>query len=166
MEDSLISSKREDEKELRLYRKIAYAAGNFLTVSAISLWFPYSVLFFTKVLKIPHGVAGNIILAGQAGGAISTPFVGMWSDQCFCRIPGRRKIFHLMGLFFTSVVFFFIWHECFRCEGANVSYKLLYFGSFVIVFQFGWAATQIGQLALLPELTSVKRIMVELNSLR
>ncbi len=155
-----------DEKLLRIHRKIAYAAGNFLTVLAVSLWFPYAVLFFSKVIGLSPQNAGNIVLLGQAGGAISTLFIGTWSDQCRCRIPGRRKIFHLMGIIVTSCSFFFLWFHCLGCEGASPGYKVLYYGVFAIIFQFGWACTQIGQLALMPELSSKKNVLVELNSLR
>ena len=155
------------EKDLlRIHRKLAYAAGNFITVLAISLWFPYNILFFHKVLKLSPKNAGYIVLLGQAGGAISTPFIGMWSDQCNCRVPGRRKIFHLIGIISTSTIFFFLWYKCLGCTAVDQPFKVLYYGSFAIIFQFGWAATQIGQLALMPELTSEKKTLVELNSLR
>lgn len=155
-----------DEKLLKIHQKIAYATGNLLTVLAISLWFPYNVLFFQKVLGLSAQNAGHIILLAQAGGAMSTPFIGTWSDQCNCKTPGKRKIFHLFGIILTSIVFFFLWYQCIGCSSAPQSYKVLYYGALAIIFQFGWAATQIGQLALLPELSSLKKVQVELNSLR
>lgn len=160
------SGDQDDKKLLKIHRKIAYATGNFLTVLAVALWFPYNILFFTKVVNLSSQNAGYVVLLGQAGGAISTPFIGTWSDQCRCRIPGRRKIFHLFGIIITSSIFFFLWYQCLGCEGATQPYKVLYFGSLAIIFQIGWAATQIGQLALMPELSSQKKILVELNSLR
>ena len=163
-DESLVVS--DDKKLLRFHRKIAYATGNFITVLAISVWFPYNVQFFQKVLKLTPKNAGYIVLFGQVGGAISTPFIGMWSDQCFCRIPGRRKIFHLIGVVCVTCVFFFIWKDCLGCSGVSESYKVLYFSCFAIVFQFGWASTQLGQLALLPELCKEKKTQVELNSMR
>lgn len=158
--------KKEGKSLLKIHRKLAYAAGNFITVLAISLWFPYNILFFHKVLGLSSKNAGYIVLLGQAGGAIATPFIGMWSDQCNCRVPGRRKIFHLIGVMSTATIFFFLWYQCLGCSAASEPYKVLYYGSFAIMFQFGWAATQIGQLALMPELTSEKKVLVELNSLR
>ena len=145
---------------------MAYAAGNFLTVLAVSLWFPYAITFFTNVVKLTPKNAGTIVLLGQAGGAISTLVIGMWSNQCRCRIPGRRKIFHLLGITVTATVFFFLWFHCLGCEYAAPKYKVLYYGVFAIIFQFGWASTQVAQLALMPELSSKKKTLVELNSLR
>ena len=160
------TSKEEERRLLKIHRKIAYAAGNFITVLAISLWFPYNILFFERVLNLSAKNAGYVVLLGQVGGAIATPFIGTWSDQCTCVVPGRRKIFHLMGIIMTATVFFFLWYQCLGCSYAPQPYKVLYYGSFAIMFQFGWAATQVGQLALMPELTSEKKILVELNSLR
>ena len=74
-----------DERALPLYRRIAYATGNFINVLAISVWFPYNVSFFQKVIELPPRSAGTIVLIAQIGGAVSTPFIGQWSDQCICR---------------------------------------------------------------------------------
>lgn len=170
----MINSRLEREREhllrkdpqLKFYQKIAYAAGNFLTVLAISLWFPYNVIFFQQVVGLSAQNAGHIVLIGQAGGALSTPFIGTWSDQCRCKIPGKRKIFHLLGVIVTATVFFFLWYQCISCRAAPQPYRVLYYGALAVIFQFGWASTQLGQLALLPELSSQKKTQVELNSLR
>lgn len=156
----------EDKKLLKFHRKIAFAAGNFITVLAISVWFPYNVTFFQKVIGLTPKNAGYIVMFGQIGGAISTPFIGMWSDQCFCRIPGRRKIFHLLGIVCVTCVFFFIWNKCLGCQDDPQLYQVLYFSCFAVIFQFGWASTQLGQLALLPELCQEKKTQVELTSMR
>ena len=169
MDESVVLTETEIEEERRLlrwYRKIAYAAGNFITVLSISVWFPYNVLFFQNVLGLPADSAGNIVLIAQVGGAISTPFIGMWSDQCICRIPGKRKVFHLIGIITLPCVLFFLWYDCLGCSDVPVPYKVLYYSCFAIVFQFSWASIQIGQLALLPELTSQKKTQVQLNSMR
>ena len=153
-------------RSLPLYRRIAYGTANFTTLLGVSMWFTYSVAFYQQVLQLPPHSAGTIILVAQIGGAISTPFVGIWSDDCHCHFPGRRKVFQLMGVACVAVSFFFMWHECLGCSTAPVGYKVLYYSCFAILFHFGWASTQIGQLALLPELTSDKTMQVELNSIR
>ena len=156
----------EQKKSLPLYRRLAFGTGNFINVLAISMWFPYNVSFFQKVIQLSPKSAGTIVLIAQIGGAVSTPFIGLWSDHCVCRIPGRRKVFQLMGILFLSCSFFFVWHDCLGCQGVSDPYKVLYYSCFAIVFEFGWAATQIGQLSLIPELTADKAIQVELNSIR
>ena len=160
------SNDSPSDKQLPLYSKIAFAVGNFINVLAVSMWFPYNVSFFQKVLQLPPSSAGTIVLIAQIGGAVSTPFIGMWSDSCKCRIPGQRKVFQLIGIFCVAGSFFFIWHDCLSCTSAPVEYQVLYYSCFAIVFEFGWAATQIGQLSLIPILTSDKNTKVELNSIR
>lgn len=157
---------RDHEHSLPLYRRLAFGTGNFINVLAISMWFPYNISFFQKVIQLSSRSAGTIVLIAQIGGAISTPFIGQWSDNCTCRIPGRRKIFQLIGIISLSCSFFFIWHDCLGCQGVSEPYKVLYYSCFAIVFEFGWAATQVGQLSLIPELTSSKAIQVDLNSIR
>ena len=154
------------EGKLPLLQRFAFGTGHMLNVVAVAgMWFPYGIAFFKQVLLIPHASVGHIFIIAQVAGAVFMPFVGMWSDQCVCKY-GRRKIFHLVGLIAFVCSFFFVWHECFGCAGVPDSYKVLYYSSFAIVFQFGWAATQIAQLALVPELTSDKNVKVELNSIR
>ena len=153
-------------ENLPLYSKLSFAVGNFINVLAVSMWFPYNISFFQKVLQLPPSSAGTIVLVAQIGGAISTPFIGVWSDSCHCRVPGRRKVFQLIGILCVACSFFFIWHECLGCTNTPVGYQVLYYSSFAIVFEFGWAATQVGQLSLIPVLTSDKSVKVELNSIR
>ena len=153
-------------KKLRFYQKIAFGTGHMLPVlAAAGMWFPYNVSFFQNVLKLSPTKAGNIVLIAQAVGAICMPFIGMWSDQTHCKY-GRRKIFHLFGVIAFACSFFFIWHDCFGCSLAEEDYKVLYYSSFAIVFQGGWAAIMIAHLALVPELTDERSVKVELNSIR
>lgn len=150
---------------LRWYTKLAFASGHFLNVLGVSMWFPYAVTFYQKVLGIPPKSTGTIILIAQVFGAVLMPFLGLWSDQTHLKY-GRRKIFHLVGVCATAVATFFIWHECIYCAAEPPLYQVIYFASFAIVFQFGWAAAQIAQLSLIPELTLDKNVQVGLNALR
>lgn len=151
--------------KLPWYRKLAFACGHFMNVVAISMWFPYSVIFYQKVIGLPPSDVGNIILIAQIAGAISLPFIGMWSDQTVLKY-GRRKIFHLFGTLATGSVLFFMWHDCLGCTAAPPLYQVIYFASFAVVFQFGWAATQIAQLSLIPELVRNKSAQVGINAMR
>lgn len=154
-----------DSYRLPWYRRLAFGTGHVLHVLAAAMWYPYGLVFFELVLQLSAKSTGTIILVAQVVGAISTPFVGMWSDQCRCNY-GRRKIFHLMGVVAGVFSFFFVWHECFNCADVSEGYQVLYFSCFAAVFQFGWAAAQIAQLSLIPELTTDKSVKVELNSIR
>ena len=134
-------------------------------VLAVSMWFSYSITYFERVVQLSAHDTGTIILVSQVFGAVSTPFVGMWSDQCVCKYPGRRKIFHLMGNFAVVCSYFFIWHSCLGCADAEAPYQVLYYASFAAIFQFG-AAVQIATLSLIPELAKERSEKVELNSIR
>lgn len=61
----------------------------------------------------------------------------------------------------------FIFSPCLGCGAATPEWAaLLYYGPFVVVFQFGWAATQIAHLSLIPELATSDHEKVELTALR
>ena len=153
-------------RRMPLYTKIIFASGHFLNALCWGVWFPYNVVFFTKVLELPSNAAGDIIITAQVFGAFSLPFIGAWSDQTQLKRFGRRKIFHLLGMVATAISFFFIWHECITCTSAPPGYQALYFASFAVVFLFGWCAIVVAQLSLIPELAPDKQTIVQLNALR
>ena len=155
-----------DSDKLPMLQRVAFGTGHVLNIMTVmGLWYPYSVMYFQKVLQISPSSTATILLITQVIGAVVTPFIGIWSDQCVCKY-GRRKIFHLIGVLCVACSFFFIWYPCIGCADVAEPFKVLYYSSFAAVFQFGWASTQICQLALIPELTSNKHIKVELNSIR
>ena len=47
----------------------------------------------------------------------------------------------------------FMYSPCIGCTNFSEWKKLIYYGVFVSVFQFGWAAVQTAHLALVPDLT-------------
>ena len=159
-------SEGQQQEKLSLVLRVAFGMGNMLNVlGVVGMWFPYSLTFFTKVLLFSHSEATTILLVAQVAGGIFTPLVGMLSDMCKCPIYGRRKIFHLIGVIAFVCSFFFLWHDCFGCQWPD-KYRIVYYSLLAVVFQFGYAATQIPQLALVPELAPDKHMKVELNSIR
>lgn len=61
----------------------------------------------------------------------------------------------------------FIFNPCMGCaEGTPQWVGLVYFIPFIVVFQFGWAATQISHLSLIPELVTNDQEKVELTAYR
>lgn len=54
-----------------------------------------------------------------------------------------------------------------RLRGGHPEWAaLLYYAPFIVIFQFGWAATQIAHLSLIPELVTSEHEKVELTALR
>ena len=49
---------------------------------------------------------------------------------------------------------------------GNSYWTLLYYAPFIVIFQFGWASTQISHLSLIPSLSSCEHDKVGLNSIR
>lgn len=63
--------------------------------------------------------------------------------------------------------FAFIFNQCVGCSFLTPQWaSLVYFVPFIIVFQFGWAATQISHLSLIPELVTCEHAKVELTAYR
>lgn len=150
---------------LTIPRKLAYSVGHVLNDLAASMWFTYIILFYHMVLRISNTYAGLLVLIGQIADALTTPVVGYLCDNTSNRYGGR-KTWHLIGAIMVGVSLFFFWHECIYCNEQPMPYQLLYFSSFIIVFQMGWATVQVSHLALIPELTSDENERVGLTSLR
>lgn len=55
---------------------------------------------------------------------------------------------------------------CPTCENAPEWARFYYYAPFVVIFQFGWASTQISHLSLIPQLTVIENERVSLNAIR
>lgn len=108
------------------------------------------------------------MLLGQIADAISTIFIGFESDRTEAGLCGygRRKSWHLVGVISVLISFPFMFNLCISCENAPEWALFYYYSPFVVIFQFGWAATQISHLSLIPQLTSSKNERVSLNAIR
>ncbi|MPC27479.1 Major facilitator superfamily domain-containing protein 12 [Portunus trituberculatus] len=60
----------------------------------------------------------------------------------------------------------FIFMGCLGCANAHDWAQVVYYAPFVVVFQFGWAATQISHLSLIPTITQDPNDRTELNAIR
>lgn len=71
------------------------------------------------------------------------------------------------GTLSVLLSFCFIFNQCLGCSPNTPQWaSLIYFSPFIIIFQFGWAATQISHLSLIPELVSCEHAKVELTAYR
>ena len=155
------------QQGLSLKLKFSYGVGHVLNDLCASMWFSYMLLYLHKVVAFSNVNAGWLILTGQIADALSTPFVGYESDRTVCVSYGRRKIWHLIGVLCVACSFPFIFNLClFNCANAPETSLMAYYIPFIVLFQFGWASTQISHLSLIPELTKVKQVKVELNAIR
>ncbi|XP_042335647.1 major facilitator superfamily domain-containing protein 12 [Sceloporus undulatus] len=158
----------EPLEPLPLLGRLSYAVGHFLNDLCASLWFTYLLVFSHSVLGYSTGHAGLLLLAGQVADGLCTPLVGYEADRGpSCGTYGRRKAWHLAGTICVLLSFPFIFNPCIGCtENTPEWAALVYFIPFIVIFQFGWAATQISHLSLIPELVSTDHEKVELTAFR
>lgn len=55
---------------------------------------------------------------------------------------------------------------CIYCENSPEWARFIYYAPFVFIFQFGWAATQISHLSLIPQLSPCENERASLNATR
>ncbi|XP_075706083.1 major facilitator superfamily domain-containing protein 12 [Rhinoderma darwinii] len=153
---------------VHLCQKLSYATGHYLNDLCASMWFTYFLVYFHSVLGFDSFSAGLLLLVGQLADGICTPLVGYESDRhSGIRSYGRRKSWHLIGTLSVIISFPFIFNPCLGCtENTPQWVGLIYFIPFIIIFQFGWAATQISHLALIPDLAKNEHDKVELTAFR
>ncbi len=101
---------------------------------------------------------------------MSTLFVGYFSDKndcaSICTRYGKRKSWHAVGTACVLISFPFIWIHCLGCSDDQFKVQAVYYSAFVVVFQFGWAATQISHLSIIPDLSPLTSERGALTSLR
>lgn len=132
------------------------------------MWFTYLLVYYHSVLGFKDTNAGVLLLVGQIADGICTPLIGYESDRrAGCGKYGKRKSWHLVGTLSVFASFPFIFNPCIGCdESTPQTTALIYVIPFIIIFQFGWAATQISHLSLIPELVTCEHAKVELTSYR
>jgi len=82
-----------------------------------------------------------------------------------------RNIFYvydvLPGTLCVALSFPFLFMDCIGCTESTPEYaQFIYFAPLVVIFQFGWACTQVNHLALIPDLADNAGDKVALNSIR
>ncbi|XP_044055108.1 major facilitator superfamily domain-containing protein 12 isoform X2 [Siniperca chuatsi] len=154
------------QRSLSVCRRVCFAAGHFLNDLCASMWFTYLLVYLHSVLGFQSTYAGVMLLIGQIADGVCTPLVGYESDRT-PGIYGKRKTWHLLGTVCVLVSFPFIFNPCLACNDNTTQWaQIVYFSPFIIIFQFGWAATQISHLSLIPELVSSESDKVELTAYR
>ncbi|XP_055722035.1 major facilitator superfamily domain-containing protein 12-like isoform X2 [Salvelinus fontinalis] len=156
------------QRSLPFCRRLSYAVGHFLNDLCASMWFTYLLVYYHSVLGFQNTYAGVLLLVGQIADGVCTPLIGYESDRTpGCGTYGKRKTWHLVGTVSVLMSFAFIFNQCVGCDQYTSQWvSLTYFIPFIIIFQFGWAATQISHLSLIPELVSCEHAKVELTAYR
>lgn len=154
---------------LPLRARLAYSVGHVLNDLCASMWFTYLLAYLTFVRELRSTLAGALLLVGQVADAVATPFVGIESDRdddfWLCRY-GRRKTWHLIGTLCVVGSFPFLFSKPLGSHPSSQEAEFVYYAAFIVIFQFGWASTQISHLSLIPDLTPIPHERVELNAMR
>ncbi|KAF6211983.1 hypothetical protein GE061_012500 [Apolygus lucorum] len=139
--------------------RFGYSMGHVLNDLCASMWFTYSLVFYTAVIGVSHTMAGVIMVIGQVTDAISTPIIGAMSDRgsaSSCDDPkcGNRKNWYILGTILIVVSKPFMFSPCLICSNTSTDIiKVAYFSFFIIIFQIGWAAVQTVHLAMAVDIT-------------
>lgn len=151
--------------------KLAFAVGHVVNDMAGSMWFTYFLIFFHSVLKFDNVYSGIILMVGQVSDGIATLFVGTFMEHSsfnkwLCQRYGKRKSWHLIGTIMVLFSIPFIFSPCPGCSDANQEHLLVYYMIMVLIFQLGFAATQISHLSMIPVLSSNEKGRATLTSMR
>ncbi|KAK0057321.1 major facilitator superfamily domain-containing protein 12-like isoform X2 [Biomphalaria pfeifferi] len=154
-------------RKLQCTIQFSYGVGHVLNDLTASMWFSYLLVFLHQVNNFNNMLAGNLMLIGQVSDALFTPFIGFESDRTsgFWKL-GRRKSWHLLGTICVMASFPFLFSECITCSHAPNIAQFVYYAPFVVIFQFGWAATQISHLSFSSDITPCAHERVSLQSIR
>ncbi|XP_057310021.1 major facilitator superfamily domain-containing protein 12-like [Hydractinia symbiolongicarpus] len=155
-----------DKMVLPRTQKIFYGVGHILNDLCANCWFSYVLIYMTKLAGLSERNAGLVLLIGQVADALFTLIIGYSCDKTKITWYGKRKLWHGIGTTCVLISFPFVFNLCIGCSNSSATVKLVYYSAFVIVFQFGWAATQIAHLSLIPDITSKESQRVELNAIR
>ncbi|KAJ6219495.1 hypothetical protein RDWZM_005307 [Blomia tropicalis] len=166
--NSLSSCKSLLGPKLSWKTKFFYSLGHIYNDLTVSIWFSYTLLFFQY--RFTGSLGGTLILLGQVADAIASPFVGYESDKSanmwLCRTYGRRKMWHLVGVLMNTISVPLVYNHCFGCDNAPEWSQFIYYAVLVIIFQAGWAATQVSHVSLITDLTNDTNERIALNSYR
>lgn len=154
--------------QLTYIKKFSYGVGHVLNDLTASMWFSYLLIYLHRVVGFSNSVSGYMMLIGQVADAIATIFVGFESDRTTngCFNYGRRKSWHLAGVVMVVFSFGFMFNLCPDCENSPEWARFIYYAPFVMIFQIGWASTQISHLSLIPQLSQCENERVVLNAIR
>lgn len=157
------------EKRLPWTQRLCFGVGHALNDLTSSMWFSYLIVYLQLVLGFDSNYAGMILLIGQVVDAIATPLLGFETSSghvgSLCQKYGRRKFLHLIGTVCVLLSFPFVFINP-GFDDASQMGMVIFLVPFVVIFQFGWAATQVSHLSLIPVITPYESERDFLNALR
>lgn len=122
------------------------------------------------MIKLNKTASGMAILAGQIADGAATPVVGILSDKTKSRC-GARTPWYIFGTITVFICYFGTFNDCLICglfeEGSSRDTAMsVYFIVLPALFNIGWAAVQISNMALVVTITYSQNKRDRLISLR
>lgn len=78
---------------LNLIEKLGYGLGHVFNDLSAGVWFSYTLLFLQSSIRISSVIAGGLVMIGQVGDAIATPFAGYIADRYW-----TKRNWHILGI--------------------------------------------------------------------
>lgn len=126
---------------------MAYAVGHINNDLCASMWFVYLTYYLKDVVGLDPSLTGFCALSGQIADGVTTPLVGVFSDNCRTGI-GKRMPWYLFGFIFVIPTFFSIFfHFEFvnkldpdTGKVANPTLQTVWYLTLPALFNVGWAS--------------------------
>jgi len=147
---------------------VSYAVGHVYNDICASMWFSYLLIFYENVCLFSPVAASNLLLIGQIVDGLAQPVVGYFSDKTNGFFGySNRKSWHALGTVLVTCSFPLVFHRILLGSGdPNSVGGFMNYVPWIVLFQIGWATTQINHLPMIPELTSCQHKRDTLNSMR
>ena len=132
----------------------AYSVGHFCNDLCASQYAFFMTWYLTTVVKLDQHVAGLCLLSGQIADGFMTPLVGIYSDKFETKRCGKRMPWYIFG---TIVVIPGFAGLFLYSNNDSKSSQYAVYMSLTALFNVGWAAVQISNMAIVNSLTYSNR---------
>ncbi|KFK35213.1 hypothetical protein AALP_AA5G255200 [Arabis alpina] len=161
----MVGGSEEDPftKPIGRWTVLFYGVGHMLNDITASCWFTYLLLFLTQIGLDPRDAA-IIMLSGQVADGFATIFVGELIDRF-----GHFKIWHAAGSALVALSFSSVFGGCLACSilhNDSLGLETFSYSMFAIIFNIGWAATQVSHMAMVNYISFNSTSRVALTSCR
>ncbi|KAH6938147.1 hypothetical protein HPB50_007262 [Hyalomma asiaticum] len=123
----------------------------------------------------PRGTLARVRIAYSVGHVLNDLCASMWFTYLLVYLTFVRQLhptagwgttFGWPGTLCVVGSFPFLFSKPLGSHPSSQEAEFVYYAAFIIIFQFGWASTQISHLSLIPDITPIPHERVELNAMR
>ncbi|KAJ3673828.1 hypothetical protein LUZ60_005820 [Juncus effusus] len=161
--EALLPEKTEETEPVQRITILSYGVGHMLNDFTSACWFTYLLLFLTDIGLSPKDAAA-VMLSGQIADGLVTVIAGEMIDRF-----GRFKIWHFGGSLLVAISFSSVFGGCLLCtilKTNSYSVQTIGYSIFAVIFNIGWAATQVSHMSMVNCMTRDPTSRVALASCR